>query len=113
MNLSPSESMSQADGVFEPILIPETRLASSYKHLQKFNTVWDEWPVGASSFQPCLHDIQHIQAILANSENFSASSQCDIFELSRVGGAWLRGLDDAALLDYVKVISTEPPLDSH
>lgn len=107
-----SRSSAEAQVAYKPHLPPETRLAKTYEQFHKFDAVLDDWPCGVSSYQPGLHDIQHLQAILANDANFAASSKCDLFELSQAGRAWWRGIDDRTVIEHLKVSNVYLLIDS-
>lgn len=93
-----SRSLARPQTTYRPALPLETHVANTYAQFEQFDPVLDDWPRTVPSFQPGLHDIQHLQAILANSANFVASSKCDLFELTQGGCAWWRGIDDRAII---------------
>ena len=88
---------------FRPPPVPRQRLASTDQPVLKAHAVFDDYPCGASSFQISLNDVKYVQGVLANGANFAATTTCDVFEMTRHGGSWKRGLDDDTFLKYLKV----------
>lgn len=89
---------------FRPPPVPKQRLASAYQPVLKAQAVFEDYPCNVSSFQASLHDVQYVQGLLANGANFAASTICDVFEKTRHGASWKRGLDDVTLLRYLKAM---------
>ncbi|KAG8627898.1 hypothetical protein KVT40_003771 [Elsinoe batatas] len=58
------------------------------------------FPTSSHSTNIAIHDLGYLQRILANQENFTTKTECDIFEIDQRGRAqWFQALSDEAVLE--------------
>ena len=81
---------------------PKIRLASKYAAMERVEISPASYPCGLSSLIPSIHDSQHYQAILNNSNNFSKVTKCDVFEVNSDGGVWKKNLDEQLMDEYLE-----------
>ncbi|KAF3928202.1 hypothetical protein AA313_de0206485 [Arthrobotrys entomopaga] len=80
---------------------PPTRLARNYVAVERKDLDFDEYPSNVGSLVPKIHDAQYSQGILRNERNFSARTNCDVFQYVRGQGTLVKDVDDDGIELYL------------
>lgn len=80
------------------------RRARTYRHTERAERVYEDYPVGCSAFLDTIHDARYYQGILSNEQNFSRETGCEIFEVRGTTSQWLRTSDEVQVIRSFEVL---------